>query len=233
MTGAAAAAVRATMKTFRLRAVTGPARLLTLSVALAGALFVTLGAPRADAQPVPACALAAPATPFIGESFTTTVTVSNTGSGSGFVPAAEVFTPAGVTISSATALGTTLTVTKVGTCPASGDPHQPAHAGGGVVHGGRHLLFHPLPAQQPDARIGRRPDEHHDGTGLTSDGDHRDAALASRDLRVRLRHGCVEQPLDGPAAAQFPGDGEHHPVGGHAGHDRRRDGDRPELAGGL
>lgn len=50
------------------------------------------------------------AQPFVGETFTANLALRNTGTASGFVPAAEVFVPTGLTLSSATAFGTAMTV---------------------------------------------------------------------------------------------------------------------------
>jgi fimbrial isopeptide formation D2 family protein len=83
---------------------------------MAIAVLASSWARDARATPSVGCGVSVPAESYIGESTTAVVTTTNTGTGSGFVPAADVFVPAGLTISGATSLGVTLTVTTVGTC---------------------------------------------------------------------------------------------------------------------
>ena len=70
---------------------------------------------QADLGPVPSCGVTTEnAAPFLGSSFVATVHIDNVGNHSGFAPGFELFAPPGVTLGSATVLGTAATVQSVG-----------------------------------------------------------------------------------------------------------------------
>ncbi len=86
----------------------------TVAPALA-AVITLLGAFPAWSQPVPSCGVSGTTTPLIGETGTLQVTLTNTGSALGFVPAVEVFLPAGFTLTEASFAGDVLSPASVGT----------------------------------------------------------------------------------------------------------------------
>ena len=75
----------------------------------AAGLVAALAAGASVAQPTAQCALSGPASFVRGQPLAIDVDLANTGSATGFGPAVELFLPASLTLSSATAFGQTLT----------------------------------------------------------------------------------------------------------------------------
>ncbi|MCA2977804.1 MAG: hypothetical protein INH37_05935, partial [Myxococcaceae bacterium] len=84
-------------------------RTLTLAAALA--------APVALAQPITCAFGTSEAQPFLGETFTTTVTIGRGVALTAYAPALEVMVPPNLTLTGASGLGQTLTLQSVGTFP--------------------------------------------------------------------------------------------------------------------
>ncbi|MEL6348224.1 MAG: isopeptide-forming domain-containing fimbrial protein, partial [Myxococcota bacterium] len=73
----------------------------------------------AMAAPDASCALNVDDAPLLGESFSGSITLDNTGSTTGFAPAVEVFAPDGFTLTGATGIAGAATIEAVGTCSAT------------------------------------------------------------------------------------------------------------------
>jgi uncharacterized repeat protein (TIGR01451 family)/MYXO-CTERM domain-containing protein len=127
----------------------------TLSALAFAAVTAIAGTARADLGPVPTCGLTTEtAAPFLGSSFVATVHIDNTGNHSGFGPGFELFAPPGVTLGSATVLGTSATVQNVGvlTGGSLANPYT-----GEVVSGPVGFTYYfvrlPLTSQAPDGPV--------------------------------------------------------------------------------
>lgn len=131
-----------------------PSRLET-SVALGVLLtFASLVAPAAvSAQPVASCALSTADDALLGETFSGTLAIDNSGDAPGFVPAAELFLPPEVNLTSASVLGLGVAVEVVGTF-AGGAPLTNPLTGESVrgPDGYRYVFLRlPLSSQTPAA----------------------------------------------------------------------------------
>jgi uncharacterized repeat protein (TIGR01451 family) len=81
------------------------------------ALVVVAAAPTALAQPITCAFAAGEPQPFLGESFSSTVSIGRGAAGTAYAPAFEVMVPPNLTLTAASGLGQALTLQSVGTFP--------------------------------------------------------------------------------------------------------------------
>lgn len=132
-----------------MKALTMKKALRTLFVtSVAFATSVAIGG-QALAQPAPACAFTAESDPMIGEDFTGTATLTNTGDAPGFQPAFEITAAPGLTLTGASFQGLPATIVEVGVF-AGGPLTNPVTGATTAGTNGETLYFLTLPiSSQP------------------------------------------------------------------------------------